>query len=168
MSSRKHDLFQRLRNEWLNILQLLNEIKAQGKEYHAIGNWTIFDMLSHLAGWAVWRVNATKELLQTGHTDFSHFTTARDIDKFNADNAADRVDHTWEQVVEEVEHADEEWIALLNSLSEEDIFVSTNFRSPAWETLAEWVQIAFDHYTHHARALLEWQARGKDDSEPSN
>ncbi len=63
MSSRKHDLFQRLRNEWLNILQLLNEIKNPKKEYDPIGNWTTFDMLSHLAGWAVWRMNAMKELL---------------------------------------------------------------------------------------------------------
>jgi hypothetical protein len=155
MSSRKHDLFQRLRNEWLNILQLLNEIKTQEIECHAIGNWTIFDMLSHLAGWAVWRVNATKELLKTGRTDFSHFTT---VGKFNADNVADRVNHTWEQIVQEVEYADEEWIALLNSLSEEEIFVSTHFRSPAWKTLAEWVKIAFDHYAHHARAIIEWRA----------
>ncbi|MCK5046126.1 MAG: hypothetical protein KAS22_06075 [Candidatus Heimdallarchaeota archaeon] len=91
MSSRKHDLFQRLRNERLNILQLLNEIKVQGKEYHAIVNWTIFDMLSHLAGLAVWRVNALKELLKTGYTDFSHFTT---MDKCNADHVAHRANHT--------------------------------------------------------------------------
>ena len=158
MSSRKHELFQRLRNEWLNILQLLNEIKTQEKEYHAIGNWTIFDMLSHLAGWAVWRVDAIKELLKTGHTDFSHLTHST-VDKFNADEVADRVNHTWEQIVQEVEYADEEWIALLNSLSEEDIFVSTHFRGPLWETLAEWVQIALDHYAHHARTILEWRAR---------
>lgn len=156
MSSRKQDLFQRLRNEWLNILQLLNEIKTQEKEYQAIGNWTIIDMLSHLAGWAVWRVNATIELLKTGHTDFSHFTTMSAIDKFNADKVADRVNHTWEQIVQEVEYADEEWIALLNSLSEEDIFVSTRFRSPSWETLEEWVQIALDHYAHHAHALVNF------------
>ena len=150
MSSRKYDLFQGLRNEYLNILQLLNEIKTQEKEYHAIGNWAIFDMLCHLAGWAVWRVTATKELFKTGHTDFSHFTT----DKFNADSVVDRVNHTWEQVVLEVEYADEEWIVLLNSLSEEDIFVSTHFSSPLWETLAEWVQMALNHYAHHARAIL--------------
>jgi len=137
---------------------MLNEIKVQEKEHHAIGNWTIFDMLSHLAGWAVWRVTATKELLKTGHTDFSHFTT---VDKFNANIVADRVNHTWEQIAQEVEYADEEWIALLDSLSEEDIFVSTRFRSPLWETLAEWVQIALNHYTHHARAILEWSGREK-------
>jgi len=119
------------------MLQLLNELKAQEKESLIItGNWTLFDVLSHLAGWAVWRVTATKQLLKTGHADFSHFTTE---DQFNADNVVDRVNRTWEQVVQEVEHADEEWIALLNSLSEEDIFISTHFRSTAWETLAEWV-----------------------------
>ena len=150
MSSRKHDLFQRLRNEWLNILQLLNEIKNQKKEYDPIGNWTTFDMLSHLAGWAVWRMNAMKDLLDTGQTDYSHFFTT---DKFNADIIANRVNHTWEQIVQEVRNADDEWISLLNSLGEEDIFVSTHFRSPAWETLADWVQIALDHYTIHARKI---------------
>jgi len=144
--SSKQDLFQRLRNEYSNILKILNEIKAQEKEHHAIGNWNTVDMLSHLAGWAVWRVKATKELFQNGCTDFSHFTN---VDEFNADIVAERVNHTWERIVQEVKQADEEWIAMLDSLSEEDIFVSTRFRSPAWETLSEWVQIAYEHYTHH-------------------
>jgi hypothetical protein len=95
-------------------------------------------------------VDATKELLKTGQTDFSHFNS---VDKFNADNVADRVNHTWEQIVQEVEYADEECIALLNSLNEENIFVSTRFRSPLWGTVAEWVQLAIDHYVHHARAI---------------
>ncbi|MCK5046127.1 MAG: hypothetical protein KAS22_06080 [Candidatus Heimdallarchaeota archaeon] len=55
--------------------------------------------------------------------------------------------------MQEVESADEEWIILLNSLSEEDIFVSTHFRSPIWATLAEWVQVALDHYAYHARNI---------------
>ena len=148
--SSKQDLFQRLRNEWSNILLILNEIKSQEKEHRAIGNWSTFDMLSHLAGWAVWRVNATKDLLKTGHTDYSHFTNN---DEFNASIVAERVNHTWEQIVQEVKQADEEWIALLDSLSEEDIFVSTRFRSPAWETLSRWVIIVYEHYTHHARLI---------------
>jgi hypothetical protein len=152
----KQKLFQRLLNEWSNILQILNEMKSQEKEHHAIGNWTIYEMLSHLAGWAVWRVKATKELFKTGHSDYSHFSNT---DEFNACIVAERVNQSWGQIVQEVKHADEEWIALLDSLSEEDIFVSTRFRSPAWETLAEWVKIAFEHYTHHARIIERYSEK---------
>jgi hypothetical protein len=36
-------------------------------------------MLSHLAGWAVWRAKATEDLLNKGSTDFSHFRTGDDF-----------------------------------------------------------------------------------------
>ena len=149
----KQELFQILRNKYSNILQIMNDTKAQEKELEAIGNWNTNDILAHLAGWAVWRVKATKDLLETGHTDYSHFTNT---DEFNANIVAERVNHKWEQIVQEVKQADEEWITLLDSLSDEDIFVSTRFRSQAWETLSEWVQIAYEHYTHHANLIKNY------------
>jgi hypothetical protein len=134
----------------------MNEIKNRENEHQKIGNLSTFEMLSHLAGWAVWREKATKELLKTGHTDYSHYTTYH---AFNAAIVDERLDHTWEEIMQEVKQADEEWIALLDSLSEEDIFVSTRFRSPLWDTLAEWVKIAFEHYTHHARIIESYSEK---------
>jgi hypothetical protein len=134
----------------------MNEIKNRENEHQKIGNLSTFEMLSHLAGWAVWRVKATKELFTTVHTDYFHFTNN---DEFNASIVAERVNHSWEQIAKEVKKADEEWIALLDSLSEEDIFVSTRFRSPLWDTLAEWVKIAFEHYTHHARIIESYSEK---------
>ncbi len=146
----KHDLFQRLRSEYSNILVILKQLKAQGKDYAAIGNWTVSDMLSHLAGWAVWRVKATEDLLNKRPTDFSHF---RNNDDFNAKIVAERVNRSWDQIVQEVRDADEEWIELLDSLNHEDIFILKKYRSPAWETLSEWVKIAYEHYIHYANIL---------------
>ncbi|MCW4050116.1 MAG: ClbS/DfsB family four-helix bundle protein [Candidatus Bathyarchaeota archaeon] len=146
----KQDLFQKLRDEYTDILQELAQIKTQEKQNETIGNWTTFDMLKHLAGWAVWRVKATEELLKQGHTDFSHFTKTHE---FNTKIVTDRAEQTWDQIVQEVRDADEKWIELLDRLSEDDIFVSTRFKSPAWDTLSQWVKIAYKHYTHHAEIL---------------
>ena len=57
------------------------------------------------------------------------------------------------QVVKEVVDADERWIELLDGLSEDEIFLSTQFKSPAWNTLSQWVKIAYEHYTHHANIV---------------
>ena len=125
-------------------------MKSQEKEHNVFGNWTIFDMLSHLAGWAVWRVKATEDLIEKGTTDFSHFTKTHD---FNANIVSERVSHTWDHLIHEVKNADEKWIELLGSLSDEEIFISTQYQSPAWDTLSEWVKIAYEHYSHHADLL---------------
>jgi hypothetical protein len=129
---------------------ILDEVKAQGKEHEVVGNWTVFDMLSHLAGWAVWRVKATKDLLNKRSMDYSHFY---DNKGFNAKVAAERADHDWGEIVQEVRDADEKWFKLLDSLDHKEIFVSIQYRSPAWETLSDWVKIAYEHYIHHANIL---------------
>jgi hypothetical protein len=148
--SNKRDLFQRVRDEYTKCLELLAQVKSQGKQHEMIGNWTVFEMLKHLAGWAVWRVKATKDLLNNRPTDFSHF---KDNDGFNAKIVVKRANRSWDQIVQEVRDAEEEWIELLESLNPEDIFISKKYRSLAWETLSEWIKIAYEHYIYHANIL---------------
>ena len=147
-------MFQRVRDEYSDCLELMTQVKSQGKQHEMIGNWTVFEILKHLAGWAVWRVKAAEELIKQGYTDYP-FTKNNQFspqaqDEFNAKIVSERAGHTWEQVVKEIVDADERWIELLDGLSEDDIFVSTQYKSPAWDTLSQWVKIGYEHYTHHA------------------
>ena len=119
------------------------------------GNWSVFDILKHLAGWAVWRVTALEEYLKQGYVAYYPFVENNKFspqaqDEFNSTIVAERSGYTWDQVVKAIVDADERWIELLGGLSEEDIFMSNKYRSPAWNTLSQWVKIAYDHYTHHA------------------
>jgi hypothetical protein len=115
--------------------------------------WTVRDVLAHLAGWAVWDLHATQQIIETGCADFFPITN---VDAFNAQNVADRSNRTWEQLVDEMEQAQADWIELLTTLSDEDLFISTRFCSPEWKTLADWVQIALEHEAEHARAIQAW------------
>ena len=125
-------------------------MKEQGKQHEQVGNWKLFDVLKHLAGWAVWRVEATENLLAKGVTDYSHLT---DLDDFNSSIVTERAGYSWDQVVKEIIDADETWIRMLDRLSEDVIFGSNDFKGPVWDTLDQWVRIAYDHYTHHSNIV---------------
>jgi hypothetical protein len=154
-SSSKQELFQRLRDEYIDCIELLNQVKSQGKQNEKAGNWTVFDILKHLAGWAVWRVTILEEYLEQGFVEKYPFTennkfSPKAQDEFNANMVAERAGYDWDQVVKEIVNADERWIELLDGQSEDDIFVSTRYKSPGWNTLSQWVKIAYDHYSYHA------------------
>ena len=153
--SNKQELFQRLREEYTDYLELLAQVNSQGKQHEMVGNWSVFDILKHLAGWAVWRVTALEEYLKQGYVEYYPFVVNNKFspqaqDEFNANIVAVRVGYTWDQVVKEIVDADERWIMMLDGLSEDDVFVSTMYKSPGWDTLSQWVKIAYEHYTHHA------------------
>ncbi len=93
-------------------------MKEQGKQHEQVGNWKLFDVLKHLAGWAVWRVEATENLLAKGVTDYSHLT---DLDDFNSSIVTERAGYSWDQVVKEIIDADETWIMMLDGLSEDGL-----------------------------------------------
>lgn len=154
MSSQKQDLLYRLRAERKHLLQILSELSDFERETLLVTEkWTVRDVLAHLAGWAVWDLHAIQQMIETGCVDFFPITN---VDAFNAQNVADRSNRTWEQLVDEMEQAQADWLELLTTLSDEDLFVSTRFRSPEWETLADWVQIALEHEAEHARAIQGW------------
>jgi hypothetical protein len=120
-----------------------------------IGNWTVNEILKHLAGWAVWRVKAAEELLKQGFAEYYPFAknnvfSPQAQDDFNARIVSERTEQSWDQIVLEIVEADEKWIKLLDGLSEDDIFISTRFKSPGWNTLSQWGKIIYNHYSHHA------------------
>lgn len=155
MSSRKQALLHRLRAERIHLLQILNGLSEIEKETLLVtAKWTVRDILAHLAGWTVWDLKATRETIKTGHVDISAIT---DVDAFNAQSVFERSNLTWQQVVDEMEHAQAEWIELLNILSDEELFGSTRFRSSEWDNLARWVQIALEHEAEHAQAIQVWR-----------
>ncbi|MFQ6124446.1 MAG: ClbS/DfsB family four-helix bundle protein [Candidatus Heimdallarchaeota archaeon] len=150
-NSRKQDLLHRLRAERMHLFQILRELPGiKTKAFLITAKWSVHDVLAHLAGWAVWDLKATREAIKTGHVDISAIT---DVDAFNAQSVSERSNRTWQQIVDEMEQAQTEWINLLNKLSDEELFNSTRFRSPEWDNLARWVQIAFEHEAEHAQAI---------------
>lgn len=151
MNSRKQALLHRLRAERINLLQFLSKLSDIEKETFLVTTkWTAHDILAHLAGWAVWDLKATREAIKSGRVDISAIT---DVDLFNAKSVFERSDLTWQQIVDEMEQAQAEWSRLLNMLNDEELFSSPRFRSPEWETLARWVQIALEHEAEHAQAI---------------
>jgi hypothetical protein len=153
--STKKELFQRLREEYSDFIELINQVKSQGKHHEMVGNWTVFDILKHLAGWAKWRVIALEEYLKQGYVEYYPFAEHKKFspkaqDEFNTKIVSERTGYSWDQVLKEIVDADERWIELLDGLNEDDIFVSTKYKSPGWKTLDKWVKIAYEHYKHHA------------------
>ena len=137
----------------------MSQVKSQGKQDEKAGNWTVLDILKHLAGWAVWRVKALEEYLKQGYVEYYPFAVNNQFspkaqDEFNTNIVAERAGNTWETVVKEIVDADERWIMLLDGLSEDDIFVSTKYKSPGWNTLSQWVKIAYNHYRHHVDIVI--------------
>lgn len=133
-------------------MQALSELSDFERETPLLTDmWTARDILAHLAGWAAWDLSATQGMIKAGHADFS---AVIDVDAFNAKSVAERSNQTWEQLVDEMKQAQASWIELLSALNDRDLFISTRFSSPEWETLADWVALSV-HLVSRIRIVVQ-------------
>ena len=115
-------------------------------------NWTIKEMLAHLAGWDDATIIALRAF-SAGQAP--PLLALRGIDFYNAQTVAERADLKYEQIVQEWELVREQLKAILNDLPAErlgDKLVST------WGpimTVARLVAIMADHEEEHAAVVHE-------------
>ena len=120
-----------------------------------VGAWSIKNVLAHLAAWEDWVVQALPERVATGATPADFRERARDEDRFNAAEVAEREELAPDEQLMELERTRDALLAYLRGLD-----AATLARANPWDTwqgtIPEYLVAALrDHEAEHAAELRD-------------
>ncbi|HEU5101769.1 MAG TPA: DinB family protein [Roseiflexaceae bacterium] len=143
----------RTRAELLGAIAGLDEAALDRKG--VVGEWSIKNVLAHIAAWEDWVVQALPARVSSGVTPEDFRQRAEDEDRFNATEVAEREELTPDEQLMELERTRAELLAYLGGLD-----VATLARAHLWDTwpgtLPEYLLEALrDHEAEHVEALRE-------------
>ena len=115
----------RIRAELLDAIAGLDEAALDRRS--VVGEWSIKNVLAHIAAWEAWVVQALPARLATGKTPEDFRARIQDEDRFNAEEVAEREELTPSEQLIELERTREALLAELRSLD-----------TAAWERRGPW------------------------------
>ena len=118
-----------------------------------IGDWSIKNVLAHIAAWEAWVVQALPARMTSGTTPEDFRQRAEDEDRFNAEEVAEREELTPDEQLMELERTRAELLAYLRGLDSAALDRQQPWVSWAG-TLPEYLLEALrDHEAEHVEAL---------------
>jgi len=85
------------------------------------------------------------------------FSAIQDVDAFNARLVAERSARSLDQILAEMQETQTASQELLADIPEEVLFRIGPFQGPYWDTLAGWLQIAWEHELAHTAQIRTWR-----------
>jgi hypothetical protein len=151
------DQLSRARADLLAAIDGLDEAALDRKG--ALGEWSIKNMLAHIAAWEAWVVQALPARLASGTTPPDLAQRAADEDASNAEEVAEREELTPGEQLMELERTRDELLALVRGLD-----TATLAKPHPWDTWAgtvpEYLLSALrDHEAEHLGALRAGSVR---------
>ena len=118
-----------------------------------VGDWSIKNVLAHIAAWEAWVVEALPARMATGTTPADFMQRVADEDRFNAEEVAEREELTPDEQLMELERTRAELLAYVSSLD-----TAALERKQPWDTwegtVSEYLLEALrDHEAEHVEAL---------------
>jgi hypothetical protein len=121
------------------------------------GRWTVQEVLAHVSGWARWDLETISALL--GGED-AELSILDDVDGFNDRLVAERSGWTVAHILDEMAEVEAATNRLIADLPEESLLGPAPFVCRYWQTLAEWLLVAWEHEEEHAAELEAWWRGG--------
>jgi uncharacterized damage-inducible protein DinB len=150
------DVFEELSRTRAALLDTLAGLDEQALERKGVvGEWSIKNVLAHIAAWEAWVVQALPARLATGTTPPALQARQVDEDASNALEVAEREELTVSEQLMELERTREALLAYLRELD-----AATWERRNPWSTwqgtLAEYLRMALtEHEEEHIAALRQ-------------
>jgi hypothetical protein len=141
----------RTRAELLGAIGGLDEAALDRKG--VVGDWSVKNVLAHIAAWEAWVVEALPTRMTSGATPQEFRQRAEDEDRFNAEEVAEREELTPDEQLMELERTRAELLAYLGGL--DAAALERKHPWDSWEgTLPEYLLVALcDHEAEHVEAL---------------
>ena len=148
----------RTRAELLAALGGLDEAALDRKG--VVGDWSVKNVLAHIAAWEAWVVEVFPARMTTGTTPEDFRQRAADEDRFNAEEIAEREELTPDEQLMELERTRAELLAYVRSL-DADVLERTQ-PWDSWEgSLPEYLLEALrDHEAEHVAVLRAAALKG--------
>ncbi|MFO7742234.1 MAG: DinB family protein [Anaerolineae bacterium] len=156
LSARRRRLLSRLAAERAELLwQLLGLEEKVLTESHLFedSDWTVKDLLAHIAAWDRWEHSAMAALLAGEEPDF---TAVEDWDAFNAAAVEAWRDRTLEEVLTELRSARRAWVAWLRDVPLPAFFQPRKVGEWDWN-FPGCLEVQSDHDAEHAGQLSGWR-----------
>ena len=122
------------------------------------GAWTLQKVLAHISGWAAWDLEAITAIQQGKSPDLSGIL---DVATFNNRLVAERKEWSLGQILAEMEDTQIAILVLVDSISERNLFEVGSYQGPYWNSLAKWLQVAWEHEEEHATQIQVWRGQRK-------
>lgn len=130
------------------------EDSAFGAE--VVNDWTLKDLISHIAGWDRWELDTAQRLLAGEPPDRS---PVGDMDAYNARVVAAWRDRPVTELLDELDTARTAWVEILNTIPDAEFDAERGFEDQPWD-FAELVRAEWDHDAEHAAQIAAWRRAG--------
>ncbi len=159
--ARIRHLLARLAMERASLLELLLGLDERIlSEVPLIGDWTVKDVLAHIAAWDRWEDQAMRRMVAGEEPDFS---AIQDFDAANAAFIAVWRDRSLADVLAELRAARADWVAWLKGLSVEEFFRRRSYAGWDWSFFVTPLRVQWQHDAEHAAQIAAWrEAEGGD------
>ncbi len=128
------------------------------------GDWTVKDLLAHVAAWDRWQHGTMAALLAGEQPDFA---AAEDWDTFNAAAVQAWRGQTLVEVVTELRSARDSWVAWLQDVPLPSFFQTRKVEDWDW-TFPGCLAVQWEHDAEHAAQLARWRrTRAAEDAAPA-
>ena len=120
------------------------------------GEWTVRDILAHIAAWDAWEHRAMRAMVEGEEPELSALA---DFEATNAALLAERRDLSLEQVLNELQSAWGEWVAWLEGLPLEEFTRARSYGGYDWTFASIPLRVQWEHDAHHAGRIAAWRER---------
>jgi predicted RNase H-like HicB family nuclease/uncharacterized damage-inducible protein DinB len=154
LDARRHHLLARLAAERAGLMKQL-----LGLDYHSLteiavtGEWSVKDVLAHIAAWDRWEHRIMRAMRLEEVVDFA---AVHDIDSTNELIVAQWRGQTFDDVLKEAEVARAEWINWLRGLAVEEFFRGRWYEGWDW-SFPGCVEVQWKHDAEHAAQIAAWR-----------
>ncbi len=147
-------LLARLAAERAGLLeQLIGLDERTLTEVPLLDDWTVKDLLAHIAAWDRWEL---REMRHMASGEILDLTEVRNTDAFNAHAVAARRDRTLAEVLAELQEARSHWVAWLQALPDEKFYRQHLFEGEDW-SCPGCVEVQWRHDAEHAAQIAAWR-----------
>lgn len=123
-------------------------------EAPVVDEWTVKDLLAHIAAWDRWEARTMEAMAAGGAPDLS---VTEDYDGANAVFVEAARGQSLESVLDELREARAEWVAWMRSLPEEVFFAPRSYQGDDLTFSGE-LPVFWEHEAEHARQIATWRA----------
>jgi hypothetical protein len=122
------------------------------------GEWTVKDLLSHIAAWDRWQHQAMASMVAGQEPEWA---SVKDVDAANAASVAAWRDRKLRNVVAELQAARTEWLVWLDGLPLQEFFRARAYSGWDWTFATAPLRVQWEHDAEHAAQIAAWrQAHG--------
>ena len=153
----KPQLLESIEREWANLQSALDGLdEEQMLMPGVVGDWSLKDVLAHIAVWQSHLVTAMFKAAR-GFTPET-FETDAEVDRWNRQRYIEQQARTFEQIWDDLDSSYRQLLKRLETWTEEMLFDSKRFKWMKGQPFARFVEgDSSEHYAEHAGQIRAWR-----------